>query len=344
MTANAPSFRTFPHHLLRPPRSNPTDHEVCLLVGYAPDGRPSPALHSLLEGFADQGVQCYLCLAVEDVTAPFDTSSLDAAEAILLRRNGGFDFSIWASALDLFPQVWGAKRIYFVNDSIIGPLGSFGKMLRQIRLSDADYIALTDSDQIIPHTQSYFFVLQSNALIAPQLRAFWQNIQSHPKKDHVINTYEVTISREIQSFGLRCQTLFSLDRLVPNEVIPRPFWGNPTLVLWDVLINSGFPFIKVELLASNPTRMDISTWPEEVIRNGGNPDLFRRQVAFHWQTRGHPDDWTRQTTFRWMFLRRLIGAKWYFRLRRLRFLRIRDQLRTARLRNNIRNSQARWPD
>ena len=116
----------------------------------------------------------------------------------MCRKNGGFDFAVWAAALADRPDIWNASRIYFVNDSILGPLRGFQDVLTRIRSSDADFVALTDSFDSKHHVQSYFFVLQGQALSNWVVRKFWRQVRVLAMKDSVISAYELTQLAEMR--------------------------------------------------------------------------------------------------------------------------------------------------
>ena len=263
----------------RAPEQAPDGREICILVGFAPTGKASPGAIALLDALSDEGIDCYLCLAVNDTATEVDLTGLDRAKAIMCRKNGGFDFAVWAAALADRPDIWNASRIYFVNDSILGPLRGFQDVLTRIRSSDADFVALTDSFDSKHHVQSYFFVLQGQALSNWVVRKFWRQVRVLAMKDSVISAYELTQLAEMRdAAGLKVEVLFSLEKLFPGVDLTDLAPINPTHQLWEHLLHSGFPFVKAELLCTNPLGLPIHHWPAMVELYGGDLGVFRAHL------------------------------------------------------------------
>jgi len=185
------------------------------------------------------------------------------ADAILVRKNIGFDFALWASALSVFPQLWQARQIIFTNDSILGPFATFDPLVQSLNQHPADFIALTDSHQLRYHAQSFFFVLQNQAMKNPVVRSFWSQVLSFQTKKDVINAYELNLWEVMTSHAqLQSDILF---RTLDLQSLGEPSSSlnfNPTHQKWQELIEKGFPFVKSELLHKNPTHMHITNWDQ----------------------------------------------------------------------------------
>ncbi len=243
----------------------------------------------MVQALAASGQTVVICCAVDNMGLTIDLTELDGAAFILKRKNGGYDFAVWAATLARMPQLWFAKRLLFVNDSILGPLDGFQRTMERVRSSDADFLALTESFEIRHHTQSYFFALQNKAMDTPEVRMFWQQVHVEKTKSAVIEKYEAGLLHHLRDVaGLKTEVLFSYNFLFPGidwSVIKSQ---NPTLYLWEHLINSGFPFVKVELLHVNPGKLNIAHWPPIVTLHGGDVDIFYKHLAKIRETRGRP--------------------------------------------------------
>jgi hypothetical protein len=315
----------------RSPATPPAGREICLLVGYAPDGRPTPALAGLLDALAAEEIDCYVCLALNSFTTPLDMTALGAAAAVFGRANGGYDFAIWASVLNAYPEIWEASRFICVNDSIIGPIGNFREMMRRLRASPADFIALTESYESGYHTQSYFFAFQNRALQSTAVREFWQRVRVEREKLDVIRKYELTlfdwVSRE---GGLKAEVLFSYEQLFPGADLSKPIVGNPTHHLWERLLLRGFPFIKAELLHRNPAGVFIQHWEAVLQPLGYDTAMCHAHLAEMDRTRGTPSRRKPIMTRNFKrFLKLVLGTERFERLRRSNRLRL--QRRRVRL-------------
>lgn len=291
---------------------DPSEREVCLLVGYAPDGRPSPALLQLAGAFASMEIDVHVCLAVDDPAAEIDILPLDMASAVYARQNGGYDFAVWASVLDAVPALWRARRLFFVNDSIlIGRPDAFVRLVEHVQSDPSDFIALTESNTPLHHTQSYFFVVQAKGLTDPAIREFWSGVRVEASKTATIEKYELTLFRQACATGsLRSSVLFSFDRLFAGAKSAKPFRGNPTHLLWERLLECGFPFIKAELLHRNPFGLPLQHWRILAEKYGADLPAIDRHLAELSRNRRAPDLPASKR-----LLRKLVGAARYDRVK-----------------------------
>lgn len=267
----------------------------------------------MVRALAGAGLTVVVCCAVIDLDGPIDLDGLDSAAWVVKRRNGGYDFAAWAAILDAMPELWSAKRLFFVNDSILGPLTGFDKVIERIRTSSADFVALTESHQIRHHSQTYFFVLQNRGLLSGDLRSFWRKVRVEKTKMAVIQQYEVSLLSHVRDVAaLKAEVLFSYDSLFPGiDWTPlKPL--NPTHHLWEHLVNAGFPFVKAELLHTNPLDINIAHWQQIVALRGGDVGTLRAHLDKMTQTRGAPR-WRRRIN-NWHLLRRVIGDQTFVEL------------------------------
>ncbi|MDD2705187.1 MAG: rhamnan synthesis F family protein, partial [Acidocella sp.] len=230
--------------------------------------------------------------------------------AVIVRRNIGYDFGAWRDALDYLglPRAE-TEEVIFANDSVFGPLLPLGDMLRRINYTKADIWGLTESWQLRYHLQSFFLAFGPAALHTDAFGKFWKSVRPVPMKSYIVKAYEVGVTQEMLKSGLRCAALWSYESLVRQmtqdelqkliaeeetelgktdpihltrkvqmlrirDGVARRVAMNPTSDLWRLLLISGFPFIKRELLRDNPTEVqDVGDWVE-VVRDvlGGDPE------------------------------------------------------------------------
>jgi len=287
--------------------------EVCLFVTYVPGDHLLPGAVAMIQALAASGLTVLVCCAVNDMQLSTDHTGLDGAAAVLKRRNGGYDFAVWAAVLAEMPEIWTAKRVVFINDSILGPLQGLDDLVGRIRASTADFVALTESYDIQHHSQSYFFVLQKDALSAFEIRNFWRRVRVEDTKIDVIRKYEVSLLQYVRDVArLDAEILFSFEFLFP-EVDSAPLHKlNPTHHLWEHLVHCGFPFVKAELLNENPLGLNIAHWQPLVALHGGDVDMFKAHLAKMKETRGKPVQ--RRSHEKWTFLRRMAGDDLFFEI------------------------------
>jgi lipopolysaccharide biosynthesis protein len=171
----------------------------------------------------------------------------DACAAVLLRRNRGWDFAAWREAMERLglprPET---RRVLLANDSVYGPLAPLEPLLAQMDHT-ADVWGMTDSEELGWHLQSYFLLIGPGVLRSAAWRRFWRGVRPMPSKLLTILWYEIGLSRCLRRAGFRLQALFPFETVAQDS--PS---HNPTLASWQALRAAGFPFIKREVLRTDP--------------------------------------------------------------------------------------------
>jgi hypothetical protein len=220
--------------------------ELCLFVSHVAAPRLKAHVIDHIEALMDAGVAVVL-VANSDIEADALQIPPEFAARLhgcLVRENVGFDFAAWAHAYSLLPAGSVRRRLYLINDSVIGPLDrtAYAVLLERIRGSQADAVGLTSNPDPHPHLQSYYLVFNERLLRAPVCDAFLRNIVNMPLKQNVIDCYEIWLSPFLERQGFTTAALF------PNlSTLPRPK-RNDTLLAWRQLIDIGFPFVKSMVL------------------------------------------------------------------------------------------------
>lgn len=256
--------------LLKRPNIN-WDDEICLLAAYSATGKLTESVLEYVSTLVDSNVKVVLCLAIDDLKNTPNPSNLSLFEGIVVRENGGYDFSAWSSAFRLLPSVWSAKRIHLTNDSVFVLPALFPRFLERIRNADKDIIAATESYQHTHHAQSYFLTLQGNALTSKPLRDFFCDLKCLSTKEMVIKEYELNFYRYCTDlFGLTFATTYNMFELFGPKTVEEFSRFNVTHKYWFYLVSVGLPFVKVELLRDNPTNAEILQWHVVFDQNGAS--------------------------------------------------------------------------
>jgi lipopolysaccharide biosynthesis protein len=236
-------------------------------VTYAPDGR-IPG-HSLFHAAAWSrlGFKVTLIVVVDEFESFVADTHTDFAAGLCVRLNEGYDFGAWATAIMQMPAVAKANLLVVANDSIYGPFNSFSDLLGRVSRCSADIIGMTESYEINHHIQSYMMFFRQSALRNKAFKKFWRAVKIGGR-GFVIRNYELTFMSKMERAGLRTSILFPIT----TETC------NPTLKYWRQLIEHGFPFIKVQLLRDNPTRVGISGWEQLLASHGYDIQLIRNHL------------------------------------------------------------------
>lgn len=240
--------------------------EVALFATYSPYGQLKAHVPHYLESLKRQGISVVLIVNTDRPSQDTKISFANGIDGVFVRQAEGYDFASWAHVLRLHPEFFGAKILYLINDSVIGPTNdaAFGLVLTKIRDNGADLIGLTENFDRGWHLQSYFLAFKNRALSSPAFRKFVNGIVSYEDKLDVIDELELRLAPTLKAAGLDCQALFP---------------AAPTFSHWKQLLQSGFPFVKVEVIRGLVPEADISDWRELLGAQGYNVSLAERTVA-----------------------------------------------------------------
>ena len=150
--------------------------------------------------------------------------------------NEGFDFGMWYKAFKEHPSL-NYDRVGLINDSCVlfKPLSG---VFKWIDSNDFDYCGLVSSKSVSLHVQSYFIVINKNA-IKPVYDYFMQNglINDYKK---VIYTYEIGLSAHLRKQQLKVAAMFTSKKDIAAQ--------NPSFLVIEEFIRDGLPMIKKKIL------------------------------------------------------------------------------------------------
>jgi hypothetical protein len=246
--------------------------EVALFVTHSPHGRLKPHVPHYLGSLKRHGIAVVLIVAADRPFTSADTELVNAIDGMFVRQNEGYDFAAWAHVLHLHPELFDAKILYLINDSLIGPTNdaAFGEVLARLRNSGADVVGLTENLERRWHLQSYFLALKPRALSSAALHKFLNEIVSYKDnvREEVISNFEIRFAPTLMAAGLDCQGLFR----APDD-------RNPTTYHWKHLLHSGFPFVKAETIRGLIPDLDIRDWQQLLAAQGYDVSLAERTLA-----------------------------------------------------------------
>jgi lipopolysaccharide biosynthesis protein len=241
---------------------NPT--RVAVIAHWAPDSKVSRSVAELTR-ILSAHEYCVVVVSTAEGAAPLQWPGPQPAGVTILRRpNAGYDFGSWATALDRYPVVAGADQVLLMNDSLAGPFEPIDHLLARFDDSRANVWGLTDTTQFGHHLQSYCLGFKKQTLREAPLARFWRGIRVESSRDDVIWRYEIGLSRLLH------RERYTLDVAIPCSSVVRE-GQNPTIIGWRRLLDSGFPFVKRQLLrtpegpkASAARRLARAVVPSEV--------------------------------------------------------------------------------
>jgi GT2 family glycosyltransferase len=264
---------------LKEPPASVVGKEVCFFVTHCPLGAPSEYTLTYIEALKQAGLLVIVCLAAEDLAIPVADPIMDLADGVLIRENRGYDFGAWADLLRRFPRCWDAERLYFVNDSILGPFQSLDPIISSIRDRNAGFFALSEvTSSNSYHAQSFFFGWNKQNLESIELRKYWDDVINFVDKGKVIFHYEFSIAQLSQDLPDGSQHIAFGFQEIFGVAQSEISLFNTSHSGWKRLLHVGFPFVKTDLLRDGVLNVDTANWEAFCAFHGADVGSMKRSI------------------------------------------------------------------
>ncbi len=161
--------------------------------------------------------------------------------------NEGYDFGMWYKAIQKIDLTI-YQRVGFVNDSCI-LFSSLNRVMKWGEQGGLDFWGISESNSISRHIQSYFLIVEKNA-ISSVVNYFNQSGIRKEIKD-VILTYEIGLSKFLLELN------FKMGAFLDNENYKGEF--SPYYKLIDSHIKQGTPLIKKKIIFQSYRKDELRT-------------------------------------------------------------------------------------
>ena len=183
--------------------TEPHHHLVTVMAGYADGGEWSPVTLRWIRAVRSVSNALVLVVDQDDLSAPSEFAD-DECVCFLAIRHGGYDFGSYRLGLaEAESRGWltSASHVLLCNDSVIGPFFDLEPLVLKMIDLAAPVWGLTESYLYSPHLQSYFLLIQSEVILNPAVREFFDSVVPQPSRHDVIQAYELGFSRLIKCLG-----------------------------------------------------------------------------------------------------------------------------------------------
>jgi rhamnosyltransferase len=233
------------------------------------------------------------------------------AGLLLHRLNFGLDFASWNAGLDFLGiNTDSLDQLLLINDSCYGPFSKLSSLFEDIDRIEADVVSLTDGWFGGYHLQSNFILLKNEALKNSVFEVFFSTYGFPVLKSSIVREGEIGFSKYLLVNGYRLRAVFSYEKITKSfvahcqenstlsalsrevnyhdqltyheenwlhSIYDQVLLGRPlniTHTFWAQLLDEGFPFVKKDLILSNPTEVpNLTRFQETVIGNFGFRDF-----------------------------------------------------------------------
>lgn len=242
---------------------------VCIFAHYDAAGeiKPYVRIHlSALKKLCDR----IIFVTSSERTANMRSSLHDLIDDFLTVPNKGYDFGMWQHAINKV-KLRNIRELVLTNSSILGPVAPLEACFEQMAELPIDIWSMTDNHELLWHMQSYFLVFRERALVSGGFEKFWKQLIPYRDKWQTILSYELGLSTYFREEGLSLRALFPTHMILPqnngkNNITLKP--KNPVMAWPEELIQTGFPYVKIELLRENPYRLDLAPVHQRLSNSG----------------------------------------------------------------------------
>ncbi len=221
--------------------SDLTSPKVAIVSSWSDTAVMSRSLSAYLAALDSEGYQPFVVSTCEVKGALEWPFGLPNNAVVARRRNIGYDFGSWASALSVCSELARKPYVLLTNDSLVGPFGPLADMFERAENASEPVVFMTESLSPKRHGQSFFILFKDRALSTPALTDFFNSVAPQRTKQRVIDKYEIPLAQTCEANDLPWQAIYSAEELGAGHI-------NPTLSAWRQLIAKGAPFLKRQIL------------------------------------------------------------------------------------------------
>jgi Rhamnan synthesis protein F len=246
------------------------------MAHFDPRGRVAPHVRRHVEAL-QQVAERLVVVSTADLQ-PEDEAWLKARCELVRRENYGYDFLSYRMALLEADDLTGYDHVIVCNDTFVGPIGNYRRILAEMDQRPVDFWGLTKSVRIAPHVQSFFVCFRPWVVRSQAFEQFWLRMSPLSDRRQVILRYEVGMSGTLQDAGfasgsyyvetakderiarqrilwwawLRSQNKPIRDRVRLFRRFAAEAW-NPCIALADRVLDGGrLPIVKIDTLRYDP--------------------------------------------------------------------------------------------
>lgn len=250
-----------------------TRSDLCIFAHFDRDNIIDDYVVYYLQALAKLGCETIVVTTAEELAEDEIRKALPFCRQFIIKRNIGYDFASWRTALVAVEDLSGYERVVVANDSVYGPLQDLGAVFKEMSHRDLSFWGITDSLRYGRHLQSYFMVFERPVLNSLVFRKFWKCLPDYRDKHVVIAQCEVGLSRRLAAAGFNFGAYNPVETVFENMSKEHDglFWRvrghrfNTTHMGWRILLHAGCPFLKVQLLRDNPKKLEgLANWDREL--------------------------------------------------------------------------------
>lgn len=201
----------------------------------------------------------------------------DLVKYAKFERHGEYDFGSYKIGYNYLKDnrmIENIDSLLLCNDSVYGPIFNLKETFKNINTS-ADFWGLIKSNEIRPHLQSWFIVLNKSVVQSKHLGSFLDNVKRQKKQWDVIIKYETKFTKYLTKNGFSYSYYLSCSdsRFKEQAIINRS--TNIDLYPKQLIQNYNFPFVKVKFFNGTYDKFEIDSKKETLdLIKTNNSELY----------------------------------------------------------------------
>jgi lipopolysaccharide biosynthesis protein len=196
---------------------------LIIMAHYDPTGRLAPHALRQIDALADVADRLIVVstAALQDAD---DVEAITKRAELVSRTNYGYDFYSYKTGLDQVDDIDRYDTVIVCNDSYVGPLVPYRRMLDTMRARQVDFWGITQTRRRALHVQSYFVAFRSWVVRSAAFQRFWGAMTPVSDRLQVITKYEVGLSRTLLEAGFALGSYFEEDDADRRLARARHLW------------------------------------------------------------------------------------------------------------------------
>ncbi|MBO9650482.1 MAG: hypothetical protein J7605_18420 [Variovorax sp.] len=188
---------------------------VLLYAIRSESGLASPSVAQNLKAFRELG---FATVVINNFHPPAalverDDSLVRQTDMLIEQQSRGRDFAAWRTGLEhLARQLPEARRVVFMNDSLVGPFHRLGPVIEHFSDSKADLWGLTESFDRTYHVQSSFFACTPELLALREVSSHFERYAGTGRDEAVLQG-ELGLSQVALAAGARLEAMCDYHQL-----------------------------------------------------------------------------------------------------------------------------------
>jgi hypothetical protein len=228
--------------------------DICVFAHHDSNDIVQPYVLDYLDALREQGM-CILFITNSADLVPSAFKSLRGRVWRLIRtRNRAYDWGLYSIGVENVKQSQ-YNALLLTNDSVVGTMNDLDPLFRLGRSGQVGVTGAVDAWLHSWHLQSFFLYISAETVRSRPWREFWSNYRPLHDKWFVINSHEFGFSRWMKRHGVRMQAGWEYRSIIAHtpstistswrrDLFRKKGATNPTVNLWDILLEQNFPFLK----------------------------------------------------------------------------------------------------